>query len=1577
MALAPAAVLAQSSQEEVDKGFIVELIEDNLSGDARTVNILGFEGALSSEARIAELTVADSEGVWLTLSDVVLQWNRSALFRGVIDVETLGASSVIIARAPVSENSGPAAEASGEPFALPDLPVSIQLGELAVDRLELGETFVGEPLSVQIAGAASLGGGEASFDLSAQRLDGPVGAFGLVGGYANETNTLAIDLDFNEGPSGIVARLIDLPGRPAVGLMLQADAPLDDFTADLAISTDGVDRISGDFNLRQVDEGQGFNLDIGGDITTLFAPEYQTFFGSDVGLIARGLARADGGFDLEALDLSTQSLALQGSAQIDADGFPNRFNLTGQMASTDGQDVLLPLSGTKTYVANADLTLGFDAELSDDWEIDIAAREFSRDGLRIDTLTLAGGGVIQADTGDITTDLTYGATGLTLDDDALADALGANIDGAFKLTAASGEATRIDALTVNGAGLDVQAEAQIATNPALKIDSTIIASIDDLSRFAALTGMELGGGGDLTLFSTIQPLEGLYDLLLSGDTSDLRTGINPLDPLLAGAGTLSAKAVRDTDGTRLEGLRIATDEATVTANIDLQNDGGTAAFAIDLADISLSEPSLSGAANLSGTAELNASQAVDFDVELTNLGDIIALNGTLAPTPDGRTLNADLALDLQEAARFAQVAGRDIAGRIAGQGSVVLLADQTRFSTRLNLNTTDLQTGVAQLDPLLIGDGTWALKLDRLGETRFRLSNLSGATPWLDLSAQGNGDLNGAISANLDLNLPSAARIAPGLPGALGVMAEIARDKDLITDVTATLLGSGTEIDLQAQVAPPDQGYAITADLAVAADSLRPFSALAGRDIAGRVAANGTIAFLPDLSELSTDLALETTDLQTDIAQLDPLLTGDGTWELKLDRLGETRFQLSNLSGQTPWFDLSAQGSGDLLGALSATVDLELPRAARIAPGLPGALDLSAQVSRGEDLTSTVTAHLSGSGTEIDLSTQIAPPDQGYEITGDLDVAARSLSPFSNLAGRSLAGSLNVQLSGSTLPDLSVIDARVTAQSSALGIGVPTVDKLLRGNGRYSGQIMRDGDLITVPSLSIQTPALSVTGQLNSTGAQGSGTFDARLSDVGLFTDQLSGPISARGRADRRTGLWKVDIAASGPGGLSANADGTISDDLNLNLALDGNVPLGLANDILAPRRITGTANYNLQVRGPAAPNSVSGTINTTGTRLAVPSLSEALEDIDATIRLQNGQAQLAVQGRVQSGGTLSANGPVTLSAPYNGDLTVRLGRITLKDPELYQTKISGTIGVNGPLAGGARISGTLDLGETEVRVPSSGIGALGALPDVSHFGAPLPVQTTLNRANVQEPGSQSGAANSGVAYPLDINVLAPNRIFIRGRGLDAELGGQLRLGGTTNDIIPEGQFALTRGRLDILQQRFELTEGSASLQGDFEPYIRLTAATESSSGTIIQIIVEGPASEPEVSFQSTPELPQDEVLSQLIFGRNLSDITPLQAVQLASAVGTLAGRGGGGIIDNVRQSLNLNDFDITTDDAGNAAVRAGAYVSENVYTDVTVSSDGSTEVNLNLDITDEITARGSVDADGETSIGVFFQRDY
>jgi translocation and assembly module TamB len=621
---------------------------------------------------------------------------------------------------------------------------------------------------------------------------------------------------------------------------------------------------------------------------------------------------------------------------------------------------------------------------------------------------------------------------------------------------------------------------------------------------------------------------------------------------------------------------------------------------------------------------------------------------------------------------------------------------------------------------------------------------------------------------------------------------------------------------------------------------------------------------------------------------------------------------------------------------------------------------------------------LTGPGTNLSLDATVASPAMDREVTGDLAAQIDSLATYASLIGQPLGGRIDLTASGSVLPDLSRFDTQVNLRSEDLRIGNPTADPLLRGTGRINATIGLADGVLAVRTLEVSTPEVSIVGALNGAAGFGQGRFNASLRDVGVLTDQISGPIRATGAASLdEQGNWGIDATGTGPGGLGAKVVGQIGQDGRLAIDIDGSAPLALANAALDPRRLSGQANFDLSVNGPPAVTSLGGQVTFSDGRLAAPTLGEALTDIGGQVRLNNGTAQIDLRTRVESGGSISVSGPVGLTGGNQADITVALRNVVLQDPELYSSQISGAITLNGPLQGGARIAGRLELGQTDVQVPSSSISTLGELPDVRHVGETAVVRQTLRRAGLLGDSSSDGdSSSSGRAFPLDIVINAPSRIFIRGRGLDAELGGRLTIGGTTANVIPVGRFALVRGRIDILQQRFDLTEGVATLQGDFDPFIRLVATTETDNGTVISIVVEGPAGAPEVSFVSIPELPQDEVLSQLIFGRDLQSISPLQAVQLASAISTLAGRGGGAI-DRLRRNIGLDDFDVTTDDEGAAAVRAGKYLSENVYTDVTITSEGNTEINLNLDLTSEITAKGSVDQDGETSVGIFFERDY
>ena len=1409
LSFAPFAAVAQT-QEDEDKGYLTELIEDNLSGASRKVTIQGFAGALSSEATIDVLSIADADGVWLTVEDIVLTWNRSALLRGAIDVQELSAARIVVSRAPLAENTGPSPEAQS--FSLPELPVSVSLDQLRIDRVELGEVFLGESIAVALEGTAQLGDGEGTVSVTAERLGAKTGVFEINGSFVNATRALDLSLNLEEGADGIAARILDLPGRPAIRLQVAGAGPLADYEATLALATDGQDRLTGTFGLANAEEAQQITLDLGGDISPLFAPEYQGFFGNDASLVAQVVRSADGRIDIPQLALDAGRVALNGAIEIDSQGWPSLIELTGGITPLGNAPVLLPLSGPRTFVDGMDLGISYNAAVSEDWRADIAIAGLDRPGLGIDALSLAGGGVLRsgegAQEGLITANLQYGATGLQLAETGASEAFGDAIGGEFVASRAEGGATEISRFTLSGAGLEAQAEATIAgPNAGFRTNANLNAEIGGLGRFSTLIGQQVGGAAEVAVSADITPLDGLFNIVLSGQTNDLSVGIPEADRVLSGRGTIAATAVRDTQGTRLENLRVQTDAASLRASAELTSEGTDARLNASLRDVAVVLPDVSGPAAVSGDVTQRADGAIDFAIEGTGPALTFETSGTVNPAETGQTVNAALSADLRDLSRYAALAGRPLAGGVTIVANGVLLSDGARFDLNLSGETRDLVTGIARLDPLLDGNGTFTTAVARVGDTRFNLADLLVRTPAMSLRGDADVSLDGANTADLLFRLNDAALLDPSLSGPITVGLDAVPAVDDATDVTLRVLGPGTDVSLDARVASPEN-----------------------------------------------------------------------------DR----------------------------------------------------------------------------------------------EVTGDLAAQVESLATFAGLVGQPIAGSIDMTASGSVLPDLSRFDTQVSLRSEDLAIGNPTVDPLLAGTGRINATIGFADEVLAVRTLEVSTREVSIVGALNGASGFGQGRFNASLRDVGVLTDQISGPIRARGAASLdEQGNWGIDATGTGPGGLSAEIVGEVSQEGNLAIDVNGSAPLALANAALDPRRLSGLANFDLNVNGPPALSSLSGEVTFSNGRLAAPSLGEALTDIGGQVRLTSGNAQIDLTTRVESGGSISINGPVALTGTNQADITIALNDVVLQDPELYSSRIAGAINVNGPLQGGARISGRLELGQTDVQVPSSSISTLGDLPDVTHQGESAAVRRTLARAGLLG-GNGDGASNGGGgrAFPLDIVINAPSRIFIRGRGLDAELGGSLAIGGTTNNVIPVGRFELIRGRIDILQQRFELDEGIATLQGDFEPFIRLVATTETDTGTVISIVVEGPAGEPEVSFNSIPELPQDEVLSQLIFGRDLQSISPLQAVQLASAISTLAGRGGG-TLNNFRESIGLDDFDVTTDDDGNAAVRAGAYLSENVYTDVTVTSTGETEINLNLDITNEITAKGSVDQDGATSVGVFFERDY
>lgn len=545
-------------------------------------------------------------------------------------------------------------------------------------------------------------------------------------------------------------------------------------------------------------------------------------------------------------------------------------------------------------------------------------------------------------------------------------------------------------------------------------------------------------------------------------------------------------------------------------------------------------------------------------------------------------------------------------------------------------------------------------------------------------------------------------------------------------------------------------------------------------------------------------------------------------------------------------------------------------------------------------------------------------------------------------------------------------------------------------SGTAGEQLALDVQITGMPAAAANTfsPGLNATGTLAGT-ARVSGPaskpevgYTMRWTNGGTAQTSAAGfgPMMVNSSGTFAGGTLKFEADVSEGSGLAMRGGGTVGTAGTPTLSLDftGRVPFAFLTRQLAAQgmSLSGAADVDVQVRGPATAPMISGTVRTSGARLVDANSGIAVNDISADVVLGSGVATLrSFTGKLSTGGTLSGRGTVGIDPGqgFPADLSVRIVEGRYTDGRIVTTTMNGDLTLKGPLVGTSTLGGTINLGRTVITIPERLPGSLASL-DVQHKNAPKAV--LLQQKAIQPREATGGSGTTGLN--LDVQVNAPQQIFIQGRGLDAELGGSLRLTGAASAPQAVGEFTMRRGRLQILGRRLTFTRGTLDFAGSLIPNLNL-AADSTVDSTTVTVQVMGLATDPKFVFSSTPALPEDEVLARLIFGRSMSNLSPLQIAQLAEAAAQLAGVSGPtSLLENLRNSIGVDDLDIKTDAAGNTAVSAGKYLNDRTY--VTIEKGdraGSGKVSVDLDVGRGVKLRGSASEEGEAKGGVFFEREY
>jgi translocation and assembly module TamB len=390
----------------------------------------------------------------------------------------------------------------------------------------------------------------------------------------------------------------------------------------------------------------------------------------------------------------------------------------------------------------------------------------------------------------------------------------------------------------------------------------------------------------------------------------------------------------------------------------------------------------------------------------------------------------------------------------------------------------------------------------------------------------------------------------------------------------------------------------------------------------------------------------------------------------------------------------------------------------------------------------------------------------------------------------------------------------------------------------------------------------------------------------------------------------------------------------------------------------------------------VAGVLRAQSLRYENVSLGAAIDDIAIDGRFTGAHLEISKLTGKAGNGTLSGSGWADLSAA-NGfpvKLELLMNKAQLARSDTISATTSGSLAVTNDRTKGALVSGDLTLDTARYQIARQGPAGAAELTGVRRKGDPLVEVSTTDRA--------AAATGPPSVWKLDVRVHARDGIFVSGMGLEAEWRSDLHVTGDVRHPVVLGDVDLVRGTLSFAGRRLDLSRGVIHLNGTEPPNPTLDLEASSTVEDVTATIdIRGTAEKPEITFASTPTLPQDEVLSRLLFGTSVTQLSPVQAVQLAAALNSLrGGRGGPNPLGKLRQLTGIDRLGVVSADTAtgqSTAVAAGKYITNKIYLEVTEDARGYTATQIEIALTKTLRLLSQASSFGGSNISLRYTHKY
>ena len=400
---------------------------------------------------------------------------------------------------------------------------------------------------------------------------------------------------------------------------------------------------------------------------------------------------------------------------------------------------------------------------------------------------------------------------------------------------------------------------------------------------------------------------------------------------------------------------------------------------------------------------------------------------------------------------------------------------------------------------------------------------------------------------------------------------------------------------------------------------------------------------------------------------------------------------------------------------------------------------------------------------------------------------------------------------------------------------------------------------------------------------------------------------------------------------------------------------------------LSGPVSIGADISGRLVAPQIRGSLRTQTARLDSAVTGMSIQRLESEARFSGPRLIFSrIAGRTEGGGTISGSGSVTFSGGRTLlDLDFTTAQALLLDRDDIAARVTGPLsiksdGQTGTIAGSLRLDrGRFTLGKASA---AAGVPQL----KVRHVG--------VDPAEVIEPKDLQ-------PWRLDLKV-AGQDLEVRGLGIQSRWTTNLDIGGTADSPRFTGRADLVRGTYEFAGRDFRLDRGVLRFRGETPPDPLLDIEAEARvQGLDASVRVGGTGLRPEITFASVPAMPQDELLSRILFGTSITNLSAPEAIQLAAAVAALQdGSGNLDPINNIRRAIGLDRLRILPADIATGqktSLSAGKYIGRRLFVEVITDGQGYSATRTEYQVTRWLSLLSSISTIGRASANVRVSKDY